>query len=88
MALQEDVTEDIRMKSARILRQEKPPKGNISTKEMRAIRIDLNKNETILMLPVKKGNSTFTMNTNDYEDNIRDLLDPIPEIKTTQRTTY
>ncbi|XP_071450003.1 uncharacterized protein [Hetaerina americana] len=58
--------DEIREDVARILRNARPPKMNITGAERRALS-DLRGNENILILPADKGNSTVLMKRGDYE---------------------
>jgi uncharacterized protein (UPF0335 family) len=72
--LSSDDAETVRQLTCDILRKAKPPISNISTDERTALKqLKLNKNLSIL--PADKGNVTVVMNTKDYKDKIRTLLD-------------
>lgn len=73
--LSQEVAEEIRQESARILRQTKPPKCNLPEWEKKALR-DLGADDNIIFLPADKGSATVLMNALDYQQNIQELLDP------------
>ncbi|XP_071440274.1 uncharacterized protein [Hetaerina americana] len=66
--------DEIREDVARILRNARPPKMNITGAERRALS-DLRGNENILILPADKGNSTVLMKRGDYEMKISRMLE-------------
>ncbi|XP_062837651.1 uncharacterized protein LOC134299269 [Anolis carolinensis] len=73
--LPEEEAEEVRMETARILRNAKLPPSNITRKERQAIK-DLNSDPEIIILPADKGNATVIMETKQYKEKIRQLLDP------------
>ena len=72
--LPEEKAEEIRGEVTRILRKAKPPKSNITRKERNAIK-SRNSDPNIIILPADKGNATVIMETEEYKDKIRELLD-------------
>ena len=74
-SLPDSKAEEIRSEVSRILRRSKPPKSNIKQREKQALK-QLNNNKNIVILPADKGNATVIMETDDYKEKIRNLLEP------------
>nr|CAI5860551.1 unnamed protein product [Callosobruchus analis] len=53
----------------------KPPKSNLKPKELKELR-DINNDTSITALPADKDNATVVMDTKDYRNKIKELLDP------------
>ena len=73
--LPQDVADEIRTEAARVLSKAKPPKSNLTSNEKKTI-INLYADQNILILPADKGNATVIMKTEDYNNKIKELLDP------------
>nr|CAI5839289.1 unnamed protein product [Callosobruchus analis] len=67
--------QEIRIESARIIKKAKPSQSNMKPKELQALR-DINKDTCITVLPADKSNATAVMDTEDYKNKIKELLDP------------
>ncbi|XP_047989338.1 uncharacterized protein LOC125228720 [Leguminivora glycinivorella] len=65
--------EVLRQDVAVILRKATLPKSNVTTEERLALK-NLRANENILVLKADKGNATVVMDSTDYDDKIRLLL--------------
>ena len=55
------------------IKSEKPPKSNISKQEREALQ-DLQKDESVKVLPSDKGRATVVINEKDYASKIQNLL--------------
>ena len=69
------VAEEIRGEVGRILKKSKPPYSNLTYQEKQVIK-SLNADKNIMILPEDKGNATVIMNTTDYKEEIKELLEP------------
>ena len=63
----------LRAKVANALKSSKPPKSNITKDERQAIK-ELNKNESIIILPADKGRATVVLDKYDYEKKVHSML--------------
>nr|XP_023027235.1 uncharacterized protein LOC111515239 [Leptinotarsa decemlineata] len=73
--LSDEGAEDIRIITANILNKARPPKCNISKREIAALK-NLNSDESITILPTDKVNTTVILKTEEYNNKIEELLDP------------
>ncbi|XP_074038815.1 uncharacterized protein [Leptinotarsa decemlineata] len=62
--------------TANILSKARPPKYNIPKREIAALK-SLNSDESITILPADKGNATVILKTEEYNNKIEELLDPV-----------
>ncbi|XP_046397983.1 uncharacterized protein LOC124164734 [Ischnura elegans] len=67
------VADEIREDVARVLRNAKPPKPNMTAGERTALKA-LRENQDILILPADKGNATVLMKKEEYQKKISELL--------------
>ncbi|XP_046383788.1 uncharacterized protein LOC124154233 [Ischnura elegans] len=67
------VADEIREDVARVLRNAKPPKPNMTAGERTALKA-LRENQDILILPADKGNATVLMEKEEYQKKISELL--------------
>ncbi|XP_046406364.1 uncharacterized protein LOC124171266 [Ischnura elegans] len=67
------VADEIREDVARVLRNAKPPKPNMTAGERTALKA-LRENQDILILPADKGNATVLMKQVEYQKKISELL--------------
>ncbi|XP_018576317.1 uncharacterized protein LOC108914886, partial [Anoplophora glabripennis] len=75
--LAKDVAEEVRADAAHVLRTAKPSKPNLNRREIQALK-NLQKNESITILPADKGDATVVLNAVDYIAKVENLLlDPI-----------
>ncbi|XP_064073285.1 uncharacterized protein LOC135193669 [Vanessa tameamea] len=74
----------LRQDAALILRQSKPPKPNITSDQLSALR-ELQKDEDLIVLRADKGNATVVMDVTDYDKKIRHLLS---DVNTYRKVTY
>ena len=58
------------------LRRAAPPKCNLLSAELRALR-ELKRDDSIVIVPADKGSATVVLNTEDYQRKIEGLLDPV-----------
>ena len=61
------------LKVCEVIRKARRPKTNITKEEQEAWR-ELKKDSDIKILQADKGNATVIMNTTDYEEKVRELL--------------
>ena len=73
--LPRDQADEIRLEAARALKRAAPPKCNLLSVELRALR-DLRRDDSIVIVPADKGSATVVLNTEDYQRKIEGLLDP------------
>ena len=72
--LNDEDAEDLRGQVCGILRHVKPPKGNL-TKEQRKALKELRSLEEEVILPADKGNATVMRRREDYDTKMRGILD-------------
>ncbi|MGR8252493.1 reverse transcriptase domain-containing protein, partial [Escherichia coli] len=65
--------ETVRQDVAVILRKSKLPKANVTFEERKALQ-QLRSDKDIIVLKADKGNATVIMNTSDYEEKVKELL--------------
>ncbi|XP_074037787.1 uncharacterized protein [Leptinotarsa decemlineata] len=65
----------IRITAANILNRARPPKCNISKREIAVLK-SLNSDEGIRIISADNGNATVLLNTKEYNSKIEELLDP------------
>ena len=64
--LPRDQADEIRMEASRALRRAAPPKCNLLSAELRALR-ELKGDDSIVIVPADKGSATVVLNTEDYQ---------------------
>ena len=67
--------EEIRSETCRILRKAKPLKSNITRNERQELK-KLKENKEVIVISADKGNATVVMNTDEYEEKIKEILKP------------
>ena len=68
-----DTAELLRSGVSSVLKSTKPPKNNLSSHLRRALK-DLQKDETIVILPADKGNATVVMDRMEYVEKLETML--------------
>ena len=69
----DEAKQQLRMEVSKALCEAKSPKQNIE-KQLRCAITNLRKDESIVILPVDKGNATVIMDKEDYRSKILDML--------------
>lgn len=72
--MDEEAASNLRGRICSILTKARPPPLNLQKDERAALKV-LKEEENILVLPADKGNATVVMDTAEYHEKMKDLLD-------------